>query len=123
MKSINSSFGVWGQHLFYTLDDAGNAVPEPDMSKWAAWFEANHDKRIIKKSRVTIGYIEAEVSTIFLGININSHPKDPPILWETMILPISNFDYQWRYTSRDDALRHHGAVVQALQEGKEPPNP
>lgn len=59
----------------------------------------------------------AAVSTIFLGLDHNYTGKGPPVLWETMIFGIEipssehGYDYQTRYSSREDALRGHQRAV------------
>lgn len=66
----------------YILNDKGEPVPEPDLRKWAEWFEASCRpfKRRVKREKVG----PYEVSTVFLGLNHN-WGKGPPILWETMV--------------------------------------
>jgi len=54
-------------------------VPEPDVLKWAQWFEKS-----IKQRRVALtekGH--TRVSTVFLGVD-HSMFGDPPLLFETM---------------------------------------
>lgn len=67
--------------LTYILGDNGNPIPEPDIHKWAKWFEY---------SQRTVGYVkvgESIISTVFLGID-HSLPfrySTWPLLWETMV--------------------------------------
>jgi hypothetical protein len=63
----------------YILDDDGNPRPEPNLIKWAMWFEKT-DRSV---AQTKIG--EAVVSTVFLGVDHNFNPTGPPILWETMV--------------------------------------
>lgn len=59
------------------------------------------------------------VSTVFLGID-HRYGEAPPVLWETMIFAEEgstavDFDEeQARYTSKDDALAGHRAMVAKL---------
>ena len=46
----------------YILDDQGNPMPEPDLHKWARWFEQG-EFRIVAKTQVG----KYSVSTVFLG--------------------------------------------------------
>jgi len=60
----------------YVLKD-GVPVPEPDWDKWqASWHARWHVRKKIGPY---------EVSTVFLGVDHSHNPKDPPILWETMV--------------------------------------
>lgn len=91
----------------YILDDDGNPKVEPDLLKWAQWYET-HDRHV---AHDTIG--DAEVSTVFLGIDHNFIESDPPVLWETMIFGGGEeFDlYQHRYCTREAALAGHAEAV------------
>lgn len=62
----------------YILDETGNPVVEPDLIKWATWFE--NAKRQIAKDEAD----GVKVSTIFLGLDHN-WGDGPPVLWETMV--------------------------------------
>lgn len=64
----------------YILDENGNPRPEPDLMKWAKWFEKQEQRRIC---RTDIG--EIFVSTVFLSLDHNFGMNGPPILWETMV--------------------------------------
>jgi hypothetical protein len=55
-----------------------NAVQEPDLMKWAIWFETAN--RTVKKN--TIG--KSLVSTIFLGLD-HGFDNNRPLLFETMV--------------------------------------
>lgn len=64
--------------MMYTL--AGQApVPEPDVVKWARWFETAD--RVVAQTEVG-GYF---VSTVFLGLDHRFVGEGPPILFETMV--------------------------------------
>ena len=62
---------------------------------------------------------DAEISTVFLGIN-HQYGDGPPVLWETMIFGGSHDQDQWRYISEQDARVGHERVVVALREGRDP---
>jgi len=105
-----------GEHNgHYVLDDAGHAVPCPDLDEWANWFESA-DRRLAVDM---VGDIR--ISTVFLTIDHRFSGKGPPILWETMIFggPDELDEYQRRYTSRADALVGHETAVAASQRGHE----
>lgn len=98
-------------HHYYTLDDDGTTRP---VSAWQWTQEFNTMRRVIEKT--TVG--EAEVSTVFLGLNHNWR-DGPPILFETMIFGLEldedESDPQWRYTTLAEAKAGHEAAVGLAQ--------
>lgn len=57
-------------------------VPEPDLLKWAHWFE--HAERHVRLTRVG----PYEISTVFLGLDHNNARhlgRTRPVLFETMV--------------------------------------
>ncbi len=94
----------------YILDDDGNPVPEPDVRKWATWFEKS-------KRRLALDLIGPfKVSTVFLGIDHNVDGSGPPVLWETMIFARGTelHEYQERYSTKADALVGHATALGLL---------
>lgn len=102
-----------------TLDnyilDGHIPVIEPDLLKWAMWYETaerhvGHDD---------IG--EFTVSTVFLGLD-HQHWEGPPILFETMIFqgPPDENGYrkdvgQQRYSTWEQAETGHQKVVDKIR--------
>lgn len=64
---------------YYILDEKGNPVIEPDLMKWARWFEKAERHVGLKR----IG--PYNISTVFLGLDHNYLTEGAPVLWETMI--------------------------------------
>lgn len=93
----------------YILID-GKTTLEPDISKWAKWFE-NADKQI--------AYDEVNnkrISTVFLGLDHGFLDSSKPILWETMIFGNINMDeYCERYSSAEDAIEGHKKAVELVK--------
>ena len=94
--------------------DGRSPIAEPDLLKWAEWFE-NHD-RIVRQDHVGDYF----VSTVFLGLDHNWSQNGPPILWESMIfnsgvIRTGDDIQQRRYTSYDDALAGHEAMVERVR--------
>jgi hypothetical protein len=80
-------------------------VLEPDLLKWAAWFETGD--RIVAKTEVGASII----STVFLGID-HQFGAGPPILFETMIFTDGgNEDFQRRYQTWAEAESDHWVLV------------
>ena len=67
--------------LTYVLNDNGEPVAEPNISKWAEWFQfANRS--------VANEYIgDSRISTVFLGVDhsFGITLDDGPVIWETMV--------------------------------------
>jgi len=93
---------------FYKLNERGEPVPCKDIFEFSSFFE-NADRVVAK---TVVG--EAEVSTVFLGIDHN-YGDGPPVLWETMIFGGPHDQMQRRYTSRQDAVHGHNAAVAVLE--------
>jgi hypothetical protein len=87
----------------YILDRHGCALAEPDLMKWAQWFENSGGTRIIE--RTSIGEI-MQVSTVFLGID-HQWLKGPPLLFETMIFGLKSGEYQERHSTLAEAIQGH----------------
>jgi hypothetical protein len=97
----------------YILDERGEPIVEPDLMKWAKWFQVSNDKRLVKLEKVADG----EVSTVFLGIDHNFSGAGEPVLWETMIFGGANDQYQDRCSgSREQAEAMHARAVQFLKD-------
>jgi hypothetical protein len=65
----------------------------------------------------TIG--ECDVSTVWLGLDHNFRGEGPPIIFETMVFGEGPYaDYQWRYSTEEEARRGHETVVEALKGDK-----
>lgn len=85
-------------------------VPEPDLIKWATWFEAAD--RTVKKTELPGGIL---VSTVFLGTN-HAFFGGVPILFETMIFGGEQDEYQQRYATWEEAEAGHEEAVKSIFE-------
>lgn len=94
----------------YILDESGNPMPEPDLMKWAQWFQEADGARHVAKDHIA-GYM---VSTVFLGLD-HSHGGPVPLLYETMIFGGDLDQKCYRSTTRDEALLYHAGCVEAVQ--------
>lgn len=88
----------------YILKD-GVPVLEPDILKWAQWFETA-DRQVVRTD-VPGGF----VSTVFLGLDHSLSGIGPPMLYETMVFGDDNGDVQERYSTEAEALVGHERVV------------
>lgn len=95
----------------YVLD-ADNCVVE--VFDWMTWGKFMEDgNRIVGWTGITS---ETQVSTVFIGIDHRLYGKGPPVLFETMIVGGPLDEYQWRYSSYDDAMIGHKAAVRKARE-------
>lgn len=99
----------------YILSASGEPIPEPDIMKWALWFN-NADARRVAHTELPDG---TEVSTVFLGLD-HSYGHGPPILFETMIFGGPLDETQDRYATRQAAINGHAHYV-ALAEKEATP--
>lgn len=86
----------------YILNSHGKPVPEPDLMKWAIWFEKAD--RTVALTRIGA----ARVSTVFLGLDHRFMNKGDPIFWETMVFggPLEGEMERCSGTREDAALMH-----------------
>lgn len=99
-------------------DREGNPL---ELMEWAAIFERrsneNEDEWVIGRTEVE----GAEVSTVWMGIDHNFSDDGPPLIFETMVFGDSEYaEYQWRYSTEEEAREGHERVVLALASGNEP---
>lgn len=90
----------------WILDEKGNAVPGPDLMKWARWYGTV--ERHVGNDTLPNG---VHVSTVFLGLDHNFSGIGRPILWETMIFGGEHDQYQERYTTREEAIAGHEVAL------------
>ena len=93
----------------YILDKTGNPVAEPDIIKWAQWFETA--KRHIAYDRIG----QVQISTIFLCFD-HSFGEGEPVLFETLIIDGEHDQYQERYTNKVAALAGHDQAVALVKD-------
>lgn len=87
-------------------------VPEPDLTKWGVWFEQVEKRRVSQ----TVIDTDEHVSTVFLGLD-HQHGVGPPMLFETMIFGGKCDQYQWRWSTWEQAETGHNRIVEALTNG------
>jgi len=64
----------------YILNEHGEPVPEPNLERWAEWFQTA-DRRVDRTDLPNGGFI----STVFLGLDHSFKESGPPVVWETMV--------------------------------------
>jgi hypothetical protein len=88
------------QRGYFTLDADKNPVHTDDVIVWGHYFESAD--RIVAKTEIG----EAQVSTVFLGIDHN-WGEGPPLLFETMIFGGEHNEYQERCSTWKQAEAEH----------------
>ena len=96
----------------YYILDADNRPVAADMITWARFWEADQN-RPVDSTDITS---EVHISTVFIGIDHRFLGEGPPILFETMIFGGPLDQYQWRYSSWDDAITGHKVAVRQARE-------
>ena len=81
-----------------------SAVLEPDLLKWAEWFQTAN--RLVKRTQVPGGMI----STEFLGVDLNFQ-EGPPLLFETMTFVDGNESGCKRCSTWSEAEEQHDEAV------------
>lgn len=109
------------RNLYYILDEHGQAVPEPDLLRWASWLE-KADRRVAEDK-----FDGIRVSTVFRGLDHNHLGQGPPLLYETIIFgpekhyneiiqrELEEYHEMWRYTTRTKALAGHKNAVEVAR--------
>lgn len=97
----------------YILNDDGEAVEEPDLMKWARWFE--HADSVRQTHLDTVG--DVRISTIFMALDFNFTPGGLPLLFETMVIGGEHDRHMERCSTRDQAKDQHDEVVRLVKGG------
>lgn len=87
-------------------------VAEPDVFKWAEWFE-QADRKV---ARTKIGKVT--VSTVFLALKDWGADETPPLLFETMIFGGPLDGYQDRTSTWAEAEKAHQAALDLVKLGQ-----
>jgi hypothetical protein len=93
---------------YYVLE--GHTPVKVDLMTWAQWFEVSQTDDRRRVAWTEIGKAEAEVSTVFLGLD-HSFGRGQPELFETMVFGGPNDGYSRRYGTWDEAEAGHAAAV------------
>ncbi len=98
----------------YILDADGMPVPAPNPRDWAMWIRQAQrgDPPAVRIAFDKIG--DANVSTVFLGMDHSFGLGLEPILWETMVFGGQHDGEFWRYSSRGEALAGHWRAVRLV---------
>lgn len=82
-------------------------IPCEDLLEWAEWLK-KADRKVAKD---IIG--ESKISTIFLGLDYSFDEK--PLLFETLVFGGKLSDEMDRYSTWDEAVSGHNAMVEKVK--------
>lgn len=87
------------------------------LEEWGDLLEKrHHDPDTSWWHKVTVvGNDSVEVSTVWLGMN-HRFGDGPPLIYETMVFGGPMAEAQWRYSTKEEAWRHHDEVVRMVME-------
>lgn len=106
--------------LTYVLADDGETPIPVDPLTWARWFHFPNN-RIVAQTEIPNPKHPNQrmlISTVFIGQDMNWTLRGDPILWETMILHASGWDfdeYQERYASAAEARAGHQEALRLVE--------
>ncbi len=93
----------------YIMDEYGIPKIEPDLMKWAAWYEQESNV-VIRRDMIDEaseeGVVEVSISTVFLSID-HAFYGGKPVLFETMIFGGKHDLYQERCHTKAEAVEQH----------------
>jgi hypothetical protein len=93
---------------FHYILEGKKAIPEPDLFKWARWFQT--ENRHVVLDSLPNG---VQVSTVFLGLD-HGYGHGDPILFETMIFGGEHNQYTERYSTYEQAEEGHKRAVELV---------
>lgn len=123
----------------YMLDEQGNVVEEPNLLKWAAWFEDSGEQCIVARNIYTWQSIDILVSTFFLAVPSPQRDSDEYALFQTTVFAPNHIskklmdlseqdtrsilaiafgwspDIEKRYQTREEAVAGHKQMCNFIQ--------
>jgi hypothetical protein len=94
----------------YILDENRNPV-KVELLTWARQFEKAEDRRVDLTETWN-----GRVSTVFLGLD-HQWGDGPPLIFETMVFGGTLDQEMERYSTWDEAVRGHAAMVSRVNDG------
>lgn len=91
----------------YVLDIEGRPLRCDDLIAWATWFESSGKERQIAYDEIG----DVQVSTVFLGLDLNLFGGSEPRIFETVVFGGSHSGTARRYATRADAERGHAEIL------------
>ena len=81
------------------------------------WAELHRDRNYVVVASDEFKWEGADihVSTVWLGMDHNFIGTEPPIIFETMIFGGEFDEYQWRYSTEEEAKAAHVVIVELVK--------
>lgn len=92
----------------YYIEKDGKPVQVHDPLEWARQFESA-DRRVARDEISGV-----EISTVFLGLD-HAYLGGPPMIYETMVFGGQLDHEEDRYSTREEALAGHAAMVERVR--------
>ena len=107
---LNQPMVIAGRNVWYGLD--GEPISTWEADKLLGDQEARQVALTEHGVQFEPGYWR--VSTLFLVMDMDHmfSSEGPPVLWETALLDSEHLVDAWRYSTREEALDGHEAMVQ-----------
>ena len=108
----------WDNEMHYILEENNVTFRKAEsIEEWADWFEHAHN-RLLKQTQCR----QSRISTVFLGIDhsFDSDGIEDPVLFETMIFGGAYDQFQWRYTTAEEAMNDHEKIIKYVMLGVDP---
>lgn len=100
---------------YYVLDEKNQ--PKPATSdEFGRFMRDNAIRKVVGRTELADG---VQVSTVFLGLD-HAWGGGRPLLFETLIFDGQYDGHMWRYSTRDEAIVGHLAVLDAIRAGLDP---
>ena len=95
---------------YYMLNKHNQPEPVDNITRWALWFETAD--RVVAQTDVNE---DVKVSTVFLGLD-HQWDDGPPLIYETLVFGGVMDGEMDRYSTKDEAVAGHDAMVQRVQQ-------
>lgn len=95
---------------YYILNECNQPEPIHNIMHWALWFETAD--RVVAGTEVNK---DITVSTVFLGLD-HQWSDGPPLLYETLVFGGEMDGEMERYSTKDEAITGHDAMVQRVRQ-------
>ena len=90
-----------------------HTVRKVPMLEWAEWSEKDRENKRVALTKVDE---HTEVSTVFLGLDHNFSESGPPLIFETMVFGGVMGEECDRYSTWDQAVAGHEAMLARVKE-------
>lgn len=116
IKATNNIPKIPGLPVMFWNYDLKTGLPKASTLFEHTWFQDYLGYRVLKAYQIAN---ELLVSTVNLGVNLNFLNPQQPLIFETMVFGGEMDSKQWRYSTRDEALKSHDDIVTMVKHSLE----